>query len=394
MARLYLPRALAVRVTSAGWAVLLLAVVGWGLGLPLEWTELRLLGATATLVLVVGLVTVLLPRRASATVTARPDRTSVGSSTTIELEVRAGLLPVPSPVVRLEGDVASQVLRMKSLWPGRARRESFEQPGRRRGIFTVGPVRHIQSDPLGLLRRTTSWGAPSSLWVRPRVVVPDAFVLGGVFDLEGTPSDQMSMSDLAFHALREYVPGDDLRRVHWRSSAKADTLLVRQYHESRSAHAAVVVDDDPGAYALPAEYETAISVAASLAIRALTDGFEVDLVCGEGVTSPGGREALLDATCSWALAPEDSTSGDVASRALHLARRPGTSIGVGVVVSGSTCDLERLLEATAAFGGDAQRIAVRVSPEGEGGVRASHGVRVLEIAQLDQLPRLAAWVVA
>ena len=81
------------------------------------------------------------------------------------------------------------------------------------------------------------------------------------------------------------------------------------------------------------------------------------------------------------------------ARALHLART-GTAIGIGVVVSGSNCDLERLLEAAAAFGGDAQRIAVRVDPEGAGGVRASHGVRVLEVPSLDQLPRLAAWVAA
>jgi len=230
------------------------------------------------------------------------------------------------------------------------------------------------------------------LWVRPRVVVPDTFLLGGVFDLEGTPSDQMSMSDLAFHALREYVPGDDLRRVHWRSSAKADTLLVRQYLESRSAHAAVVVDDDPHSYASPAEFETAISVAASLAIRILTDGFEIDIACGERVTSAVGQGGLLDATCSWALAPADARSADVAARAVHLARRSGTSTGVGVVVSGSTIDLERLLEASSAFGGDARRIAVRINPEGDGSVRATHGVRVLEVAQLDQLPRLAAWV--
>ena len=56
------------------------------------------------------------------------------------------------------------------------------------------------------------------------------------------------MSDLAFHALREYVPGDDLRHVHWRSSARAGELLVRQYHDTRRNHATVVVDADPAAY--------------------------------------------------------------------------------------------------------------------------------------------------
>jgi uncharacterized protein (DUF58 family) len=387
-----------IRVTAAGWAMLLLVVVGWGLGGPLGWTELRYLGAGATLVVVVGLLAVLVPRRATAEITARPARTSVGATTTIELSVRAHLLPVASPVVRIEGDLlgdpvdaqAAQVLRLRTLWPGRTRVESFEHVAGRRGIFSLGPVRHEQSDPLGQFRRIRSWGAASTLWVRPRVLVPGPFSHGGVFDLEGLPSEQISLSDLAFHALREYAPGDDLRRVHWRSSAKAGTLLVRQYHESRSRNAAVVVDDGAASYADAEELEIAISVAASLAIRALTDGFDVDVACGERVSTPVGREALLDETCAWGLAAAQEVPVDVLARATHLART-GTAIGIGVVVSGSTCDLERLLEAASAFGAEAHRIAVRVDPSGRGGVRDVHGVRVLEIGRLDQLPELAAW---
>jgi hypothetical protein len=229
------------------------------------------------------------------------------------------------------------------------------------------------------------------------VLVPGPFSHGGLFDLEGLPSEQISLSDLAFHALREYAPGDDLRRVHWRSSAKASKLLVRQYHESRSRNAAVLVDDDPESYAAShagaEELETAISVAASLAIRALTDGFDVDVACGERVSRPVGREALLDETCAWGLAGPQDAAVDVLARATHLART-GTAIGIGVVVSGSACDLERLLEAASAFGAEAHRIAVRVDPDGQGGVRDVHGVRVLEISRLEQLPELAAWASA
>ena len=81
-------------------------------------------------------------------------------------------------------------------------------------------------------------------------------------DQEGIPSDEISMSDLAFHALREYVPGDELRHVHWRSSAKASKLLIRQYHDTLRSHLTVVVDDDSGSYGDPEDFETAVSVAA------------------------------------------------------------------------------------------------------------------------------------
>ena len=85
------------------------------------------------------------------------------------------------------------------------------------------------------------------------MVALESLGAGLLRDLEGVSTDAVSQSDLAFHALREYVPGDDLRHVHWRSSAKVmaaageTQLLVRQYLDTRRSHATVVVDDDAGA---------------------------------------------------------------------------------------------------------------------------------------------------
>ena len=385
-------------VTPAGRAAVALAVAGWGLGLVLHWTELLYLGAAASLLVGLGLLSVLTPRRAAAEVVARPARTTAGRTVHIELAVRGGLVPMLSPVVRLLGDVVPQTLRLRAVLPGRTRTESFEEPATRRGIFQLGPVLHLQSDLVGFFRRTRLWGGTNTLWVRPRVIVPDAFALGGVFDLEGRPSDKMSMSDLAFHALREYVPGDDMRNVHWRSSAKADTLLVRQYLESRSLRAAFVVDDDPTAYADAEEFETAVSVAASLALRALADGFEVDVACGPRVMAPASGEALLDECCHYALgaAPGQGPHGgriEVAQRSRQMSRR-GPAIGVGVVLSGSTCDLERLLEASTTFGGDAQRITVGWTPASRAPYAPCTGYACWRSPSLEHLPRLAAWVSA
>ena len=88
--------------------------------------------------------------------------------------------------------------------------------------------------------------------MRPPMVPLDALGAGLLRDLEGVATDAVSQSDLAFHALREYAPGDDLRHVHWRSSAKAmasggeSQLLVRQYLDTRRSHATIVVDDARG----------------------------------------------------------------------------------------------------------------------------------------------------
>ena len=112
------------------------------------------------------------------------------------------------------------------------------------------------------------------------------------------------MSDLAFHALREYQPGDDRRYIHWRSSAKAGRLLVRQFLDTRRSHVTVLVDTDPRSYTggedildewtgehteplvaahsapeIP-DLETAISVGASIVLRVMRDEQDTTIVCG------------------------------------------------------------------------------------------------------------------
>ena len=137
--------------------------------------------------------------------------------------------------------------------------------------------------------------------MRPATVDLAGLPVGQLRDLEGVPSDQISMSDLAFHALREYVPGDDLRHVHWRSSARAGQLLVRQYHDSRRTTACVLVDTRRDAYADPDDFELALSIAASVTTRAAHDGYDLTLLCGDLTVGGGDPSYVLDAYCRASL---------------------------------------------------------------------------------------------
>src|SRR4029079_4482351 len=83
----------------------------------------------------------------------------------------------------------------------------------------------------------------------------------------------------------------------WRSSAKADQLLVRQYLESRSMQAAGLLDAEPGSYRAYDEFELAVSLAASVAVQALADGVHVTLTCGARMVEAESPDALLDACC-------------------------------------------------------------------------------------------------
>src|SRR3546814_19904844 len=117
------------------------------------------------------------------------------------------------------------------MLPSLARDEEHEQlfdvPTRRRGVITIGPVASVRSDPLGLLRRTQRWADSADLHVHPVTVPLTNDSTGLIRDIEGVTPQEPSSSDVSFHALREYQPGDDRRATHWRTTARVGRLIAR-----------------------------------------------------------------------------------------------------------------------------------------------------------------------
>ena len=83
--------------------------------------------------------------------------------------------------------------------------------------------------------------------------------IGAIRDLDGQETKHLSPSDIAFHTLRDYVPGDDRRHVHWKSSAKIGQLMVRQYVDTRRSHVAVRLSLAPAEYPSDGEFELPLS---------------------------------------------------------------------------------------------------------------------------------------
>ena len=106
-------------------------------------------------------------------------------------------------------------------------------------------------------------------------------------DLEGSPTRRLVDSDMSFHAIREYAPGDARKQIHWKSTAKTGRLMVRQYEESRRSRMAVVLGVAAAEYADADEFELAVSCAASLGLRAVRDARDVAIVTGSA--DPAGR---------------------------------------------------------------------------------------------------------
>lgn len=381
-------------VRPIGWLVL-----GLGLGTLVVatltlWRELAVLGTACLALLVLALPFLL--GRTSVTVDLRlqPERVAAGQS------VAAGVLVVNRAASRLvpttlEVPVGSAVHRygISSLAPGAAHEESFTIRTERRGVIAVGPAMTRRGDPVGLFSRDVVWTPVREVLVRPPLVPMESLGAGLLRDLEGVSTDAVSQSDLAFHALREYVPGDDLRHIHWRSSAKVmastgeSALLVRQYLDTRRSHATIVVDDRTSSWDDPEDFETAMTVAASIAVRAVLDEFDVSFVCGAHASSGSDGHLALDAVCRAELG--DRGLVESGRRASTLA--PDTSLAF--LVGGSGTRFGELLRSAAAFPPEVRRFGIVVEPDGTSRVTETGGLPVLHLAAQEDLGGLLRWSV-
>jgi uncharacterized protein (DUF58 family) len=283
--------------------------------------------------------------------------------------------------------------RVPALAAEETHEESFTIRTERRGVIPVGPATTRRGDPLGLYSRDLGWTDVAEVLVRPPMVPLDSLGAGLLRDLEGVSMDAVSQSDLAFHTLREYVPGDELRHVHWRSSAKAmeaagrTELLVRQYLDTRRSHATVVVDDSASVWSEPEDFETAMSVAASLAVRAALDEFDTSFVCGRREASGRSGHAALDAICRADL----GRTGLIMTARRAAVVAPNTSLLF--LVSGANATLEDLSRAGLAFGPETRRIMLVVDPLAISRVTDIDGVPMLHLSVRDDLAALLRWSV-
>jgi len=370
-------------LTPAGRSVLLLGGVCYTLDTLGGWPVFRLMWVVCVLLAAAAVALAALPSRAEVDLTLSPPRAMAGDTVEVLLSARsARRIPVPSPLVVLPTGTTEHLIRLRLLRRRRAVEERLELTDLRRGVVPVGPVVARRTDPLALLRRDETWAPAAELLVLPRIVPVESLGMGVIRDQEGTPSDEISMSDLAFHALREYVPGDELRHVHWRSSAKASTLQIRQYHDTRRSHLTVVLDAAAASYDDPEDFETAVSVAASVAARAHREGVDVSMLCGDHAVTGRGLDGVLDACCRIQLS--DSDPGQAARLALRLA--PETSWLVLVTGGAAPEGLAGTIRSD--LPNDVSLLYVRCdgsSPTGVGsGMR---GTRQLRLRTLDELPR-------
>ena len=367
-------------VTPLGWATLLVggatAMIGWSYG----WLEFRGLGFLALTLLVLAVLLTLRRPNHDVTLELHQPRVPVGEPGLGRVLVHGRPGGTPAATVELPVGRAVARFRVASLGENDEHEELFSIPTRHRGVIPVGPVRTVQADPVGLIRRTRVFSEPMELFVHPRMVPVEVAAIGFLKDVEGITTANLSSSDVSFHALRDYVPGDDRRSVHWRATAHTGRLMVRQFEETMRAHLLLVLSNLRSDYATEDDFETAVSVAASLAVAALREERQVTLYTFEGLVAFPNTMGLLDELCRVKLIDAGPALSQVGLRAGH--DTPGAS--VAAFITGDT-DPTGLRVAQLTLPPQIRTFALRVRAGMEMARRQLGDLTVMDVPCLDQL---------
>jgi uncharacterized protein (DUF58 family) len=319
---------------------------GWALG----WAELSIVGIGGALALVAGRLVYLRPIRLEVSRSIAPTRVTRGEQAVGVVTVvnRSRLLAAAMIATDMIG-VESAVVHLPALRPGASHTVTYRLPTAQRGIVSVGPLRVVADDPFGLFRSVRSYGLLATLTVLPHTVDLEPAAAGRAATIDGPMTERAERGTATFHSLRGYTTGDDLRYIHWRATAHTGALMVRNMVDSGHPRSTIILDTRPAAYAHDDDFETAVDVAASIAVSSARRGSSVALftaagaltVPTTGVTATG---PLLDQ-----LTVVERAAGDL--DAIIGAVRPGPTSGSLVLVTGlSTVDsLGRLGSASQLF---------------------------------------------
>lgn len=365
-------------------------------GVLLGWAEPVIAAVALAVVVAFAVLLTLGGADLQLEVSLSPVRVGAGASSTARMVATAVGRAVPPSAVELPVGETVAAIAVPALRRDARFDFPIEIPTSRRGVIVIGPATTVRGDPFGLARREVSRAPAVELFVHPRVLPLPPLDAGLVRDLEGRATSDPSASDLDFHTLRSYLPGDERRHIHWRASARAGAtgggtaLMVKGYTDTRRSHLGLVVDARPEAYTRPDAYagedafEDAVAAAASVAVRALHDEMDVTVVAGRYAVDRGSRARTLDTFSR--VQPWQAGLPALTARLVTMA--PATSIVV--LVTGGHTPVTELRRSTAHLGPQVRLLALRVDPDRASSLASAHGLTVLSLGRLEDLSRLVA----
>lgn len=370
-------------LTPAGWAVSVALIAGAVASAAFGWIEGFIVAVMGLVVLAVAIASVASPSPLSVSLRMASDRIVAGEVAVGRVRVvnesgrRSGSTLVEVAIGRGSGEFTVPPISGNGTW-----NEAFSVMTKRRGVITVGPARTVRMDGLGLLRRVREWDEPILVHVHPPTVRFSFNATGMQMDVEGVASEKLTSSDVSFHALRDYEPGDDRRAVHWASTARFGRLIVRQFEETHRSHHMVLLDTRVVSWDRRA-FETAVSVAASLAIAGSGEARTVSMHTADEWIPTGTPMAMLDALSEM----ETSIRSDFAGVVRRCVMERGAISVLSIVVGQSVDDAEAARLANIAPVDVAVSIIRVVPGQARRRRKTSRGV-IIDCPSLEDLPML------
>ncbi|ONH22357.1 DUF58 domain-containing protein [Pseudofrankia asymbiotica] len=392
-------------ISPAGRGVAVLALTVAGAGALLGYPSFVLLGGGLAGLLAVAAGVVLAGGRARAELAVEPSRPARGDTVRITVHVlTSGRSPWAAGRVAVLGSLA----RVEMAFTGRRSGDGFQGtatiPASVRGRHRVGPVELVRADPMGLARGSHPLSSPalSSSALSSSDVAATVRVVPRLARLAPPPSARFRQLDgpdhsvlrdgsAAFDTLREFVPGDDPRRMHWPSVARTGELLVRTFVDPGVPSGHVLLDTRAGVYGggeRPAAFEDAVDVAASVLAGFIARDFPVTLAVRGQVTWPAAglpetTDSMLE-LLSEVLADDDH--GPPALGAAHL--REGALGSLVVVTGGHETVPASTFDALARRFTNTTVVHVRPAGHAANAVLATGRMAVVEISDVSKLADL------
>lgn len=319
-------------MTRVGLAAVLAGALALALGLTFAWVSFDLLGIGLLAVVLLGLLAVARPSPLAIDREIQPPRVPKGSPAIAFLTfANRGRRTVPASVATQPFGTVRVRTVIPRLRGGERGTRAYRLPTTRRGIFDVEPVEVSRRDPFEFFRLSRRYGRVERIWVYPRIVPLRALPTGQLRILEGPSSDLSPQGSITFHRLREYQPGDDLRLVHWRSSARTGTLVVKHNVDTSQPYTVVLFDQRPRRYT-EATFEQAVDVTASVVVALGANKAPVELRLTDGTVLGGARVRDVTPLVDHLTGLRSDPAGSLRDELVALRRgHGGTSL---VVVTG------------------------------------------------------------
>lgn len=369
-------------ITTFGWSVLSIGVTALLLGRHFVWTELHVLGVIGVGVVLLSLLASMGRSGYDIELQLERTRVSVGEDALGEVIIaNPTKRPLPTTTIELPVGAGAASFTTGRIPVAGEHRESFSIAAARRGVVTVGPATSVRGDALGLIRRTYTWSQETELFIHPRTTTISLAAIGFIRDIEGASTQDLSSSDVSFHALRDYTPGDDRRNVHWRTTARTGKLMVRQFEETRRAHLLIIVDVDQDAWGSEEEFECGISAVASLARAAMSEAKEVSILTQAGGLPTSSLTHTLDSLAG--ISPLLA-----ADRLPELTRKAGVEIphaSASILITGRNTTATTLQASLASLPLNMMVTGVRIDLSDELSLRTLGGFTIISAPTLEDV---------